>query len=274
MSTHCYIGVEAPNGMVTYSYCHSDGFPRSVGKLLLCMSSEQAARVADFGDMRCVSLVPPYSPKPLAGCADPSVIVDCVQDYEDDIGAGPVDYAYLLTAEGSWMVFSCFGDDSGVWRSLKGVLNQEAQARVQDTSEPGYTGSTGGNHPMKTNEITGYVVINEIGEYFVDTDANGNNFTTSVAPKPVPRGDCFRRLAAFLDSNPDVEHGHFIVDPVYREMTPTESTAHELGGLLDSLCKRHGLDLGMDRAKMDTILAKELEALKDGRIASLLGIGR
>ena len=117
---------------------------------------------------------------------------------------------------------------------------------------------------MRTNEIIGYRVAN-FGGFFVDTTPQGVNFTTDEEPTPIPRGDALRRMAAFLDANPDLDMEDFEVQPVYRETTPIEDTADELGGLFETLCRRHGLDLGLTRDQINAQLVKDLEAVRDGR---------
>lgn len=118
---------------------------------------------------------------------------------------------------------------------------------------------------MRTNDVIGFYVQNHEQGFFVDTDANGSNFTTDEQPRPIPRGDAYRRLAAFLDANPGEDHQDYCVLPAYRETTPIEDAANELGGLFESLCRRHGLDLGLTRDQINAQLVKDLEAVKEGR---------
>lgn len=114
---------------------------------------------------------------------------------------------------------------------------------------------------MKTNEIIGYRVLRPHTEEFVDVNQVGDNFLYASEPMPISRGDAFRRLAGFLDQHPEVDEDEFTVEPVYREYTPMETASQELGSMLESLCKRHGLDLGLSRAQMERQIAKELVEL-------------
>ena len=267
MGTHCYIGVEDEvDGNVTFSYCHYDGYPDGVGKDLVELDRDEAMVHACFGDMRALgeSINNPDT------CHE----VRDVNEYEEEIENGPVEYAYLLGHHGEWQVYIKHGPESGTWLDLREVLHlvPKAQARVQPASEPGYSGSTGGDNNMRTNEVIGFRVVNVEHEFFVDTDANGSNFTTDEEPKPIARGDAFRRLAAFLDANPGESHEDYSVEAVYRETTPIENAANELGGLFEQLCQRHGLDLGLDRSQINALLAKDLEAVKNlGFISGIPG---
>jgi len=118
---------------------------------------------------------------------------------------------------------------------------------------------------MRTSEIIGYRVVNTNAGFYVATNPHGVNFTTDEEPTPIPRGDALRRMAAFLDANPGEDLGDYEVEPVYRETTPIEDAADELGGLFESLCRRHGLDFGLTRDQINQQLVKDLEAVRDGR---------
>jgi hypothetical protein len=124
---------------------------------------------------------------------------------------------------------------------------------------------------MRTNDVIGFRV-RKFDDFFVDTDANGCNFSTDEEPAPVSRGDAYRRLAAWLDQNPQEDDGEYGVEAIFRETTPIEDTADELGGLFEQLCRRHGLDLGLSRAQINAILKKDLEQVKNlGFIAGIPG---
>lgn len=115
---------------------------------------------------------------------------------------------------------------------------------------------------MHSNEIIGYRVLCPVYEQFVDTDvATGHNFVTFNEPTPIPRGDAYRRLAAYLDQHPELDHEDFTVEPVYREFTPIETTSKELSARLKSLCSAHGLRLEMTDEQIEAKIAKELEEL-------------
>ena len=121
----------------------------------------------------------------------------------------------------------------------------------------------------RTNEVIGYRVCNHNVGFYVATMPHGANYTTDVAPAPIPRGDAYRRLAAWLDANPDAQDDDYTVDPVYRETTPIEDASNELGGLLEGLCARHGLQLGLTRQQINAQIALELQALQAGSVPSV-----
>jgi len=123
--------------------------------------------------------------------------------------------------------------------------------------------------PKQTNEVIGYVVVNHRHGFYVAHNPELGNFTSDDQPVPVSRGDAFRRLGAFLDANPGENHNLYEVEPVYREATPVESAADELGGLLEQLCARHGVRIGLSREQINAQLQKELQALEAGDVSFL-----
>jgi|SRR5579863_1959004 len=124
-----------------------------------------------------------------------------------------------------------------------------------------------------TNEVIGYVVQSNETAEFVHRDGEGN-FLSESEPAPIARGDAYRRLAAFLDENPDCDE-NFTVVAIYRQTTPIEDAASELGGLFESLCARHGLDLGLSRAQVNALLVKDLEQVKNlGFVVGIPGVRR
>ena len=112
---------------------------------------------------------------------------------------------------------------------------------------------------MQTNEIIGYRVQLTSNETYVHNDANGMNYISIHRPEPISRPDALRRLAGLLDQYPDMCELDFYFEPVYREYTPLETASKELGGLLQSLCKRHGLELGMTQDQVEAKIAEELK---------------
>lgn len=64
-----------------------------------------------------------------------------------------------------------------------------------------------------TQDILGYRVLYLVGEQFVDF-TDGRNVLTREETTLIRRGDAFRRLAAFLDENPDVNLDDVAVEPV------------------------------------------------------------
>jgi hypothetical protein len=109
-----------------------------------------------------------------------------------------------------------------------------------------------------TDEIIGYQVAYIPTQSFVHVTLEGENYIECAEPLPISRGDAFRRLAGILDQRSDLSHEDFDVVPVFREVTPLESTAKELSGLLLSLTERHGLDLGLTREQIEARIATEI----------------
>lgn len=262
MGTHCYVGVEdQQEGSITYAYVHYDGYPDGVGKTALEMEPEDVINAIEGGEMRSLCCYPDYLSQNSG-----SHEADDLASYEDAIEEGPVEYGYLLNGDGEWQVYFVHGDRAGAWVDLRAELGMAPKAPepVQPASEPGYTGSTGGKDPMQTNEIIGFHIRNnESGECIATDPATGRNFCTFDEVTPIARGDAFRRLAGFLDQNPDADPYDFGIETVYRQTTPIENAASELGGLFEQLCKRHGLDLGLDRTQINALLAKDLEQVKN-----------
>lgn len=142
------------------------------------------------------------------------------------------------------------------------------------TEERGTTDPLEATKTMRTNEIIGFRVMHPSNEMFLAAD-QGGNYLTSNETTPIARGDAFRRLAAHLDDHPEVDACEFSVEPVYRETTPIEEAASELGGLFESLCSRHGLNLGLSRDQINALLVKDLETVKNlGFVTGIPGLRR
>ena len=56
MSTHSYIGVIEEDGTLKYVYCHSDGYPSYIGRMLLTYynTPELATGLVNLGDLSMV----------------------------------------------------------------------------------------------------------------------------------------------------------------------------------------------------------------------------
>ncbi|MGH8338017.1 MAG: hypothetical protein ACRETL_14615 [Gammaproteobacteria bacterium] len=122
---------------------------------------------------------------------------------------------------------------------------------------------------MNTNTIIGYRVQDHNGMF---VEFNGvENVRVYAEPAPISHADAYRRLAAFIESNPQdvAEWGVPRVIPVYYKPTPVECASAELGGLLQNLCARHGLELGLSRDQINAQIAKELQALQAGESPSI-----
>jgi hypothetical protein len=267
MGTRSHIGVENPDGTVTYVYCHYDGYPEGgVGEKLVEMDETKARDVIGQGDMRSIG-------EPFASfgeswqCVRPRKAAS-VGAYQDE--GGNVSYTYLLNASGRWLVQASFGAGAGSLADLRQVLGmpeKSAGAGASSRATVVQSDPLEETIPMRTNEITGFRVIHIPSGRAINHDGNGYHWISnvgSVEPEAVPRGDAFRRLAAYLDTNPNQPIRDFEVKPVYRESTPIEDASSELAGLLEGLCTRHGLNLGLSRKQMEAQIGKELAQLGVG----------
>ena len=123
---------------------------------------------------------------------------------------------------------------------------------------------------MRTNEIIGFRAFHHDSNGYLHHDpTTGQNFLSSSEPAPISRADCHRRIAAYVEQPGHENDDDFSIDPVYRETSPLEDAAAELGGLLVGLCQRHRLDLGLTRDQVNKMIAKELEAIKGGASPTL-----
>ena len=113
------------------------------------------------------------------------------------------------------------------------------------------------NHTIST--VIGHRVTTSSGE-FVYITANGEMVVTPNDPPPCTRPQAYQRIAAFLTEFPNAEVPT-IVDVTTPVVQPLESASDELGGLLEGLLARHGLNLGLSRAQINTQIAKELASL-------------
>lgn len=125
---------------------------------------------------------------------------------------------------------------------------------------------------MSHSKIIGYVVKNNNGEYIHNSkdEDSDHNYAARTKPEPIGKADAYRRLAAYIDENAWVadlapnDANNFYVAPMFYEPTPLDRASEELAGLLQALCNRHGLDLGLTKDQMAKHIAKELDGLKAG----------
>jgi len=111
---------------------------------------------------------------------------------------------------------------------------------------------------MATNKIIGFRAYHHDTDCYLHFDAvTGRNFLAVTKPDPISRPDAHRRIAAWLEQG-DENFDDFSVDPVFHEPTPMEKTTSELTDLLQTLCNRNGLKLGLTREQIEAKLAEEL----------------
>jgi hypothetical protein len=108
---------------------------------------------------------------------------------------------------------------------------------------------------METNQVIGYRV-NDSNNNCIDT--NGCIvYHGDVAPCSI--AEAYKRVGLYLELNP--REAFPAVHTVTRPLSPMEKASKELGGLLTSLCARHGLDLGLSSEQIERQVAKELAEL-------------
>lgn len=116
MSTHSYIGIEQPPGMILYVYCHFDGYPEGVGRDIANMNREQVQALIEKGD--CSTVDEPYTARgenyddvAPGGASD---LTDFVSEVRSNVS-----YGYLMRMDGTWDVI----EKDGVLRKLTDVLS-------------------------------------------------------------------------------------------------------------------------------------------------------
>lgn len=113
---------------------------------------------------------------------------------------------------------------------------------------------------MDTTQIVGYRV--KSGQQFVHS-GSPSTYISYSEPAPTTQAEAYYLLARFISEHPgEVERfGVPSVVPVTRTLTPIETASGELGDLLQNLCRRHGLNLGLSKEQLRTRIAKELAEL-------------
>lgn len=116
------------------------------------------------------------------------------------------------------------------------------------------------NHTISTHQ--GYRVTTSSGAFInAHGMACGPGTTTYEQPSPCTHPEAYRRISEFLTKHPNEAVPAIVEVTSTREATPLESASGELGRLLSSLTARHGLDLGLTQAQIETQIAKELASL-------------
>jgi hypothetical protein len=103
---------------------------------------------------------------------------------------------------------------------------------------------------MDNTQVIGYRVRLPNGT-FVNSDGR-----VSFEQEPCTQAAAYRRVADFLSLNLNASAPEIV--PVTRILTPIETASRELGDQLQSLLRRHGLDLGLSREQIERRIAQEL----------------
>jgi hypothetical protein len=120
---------------------------------------------------------------------------------------------------------------------------------------------------MQDRQIVGYRVIangcyvNEHGERCSEQDGMGN---------PCTHAEAYHRVSLFIGRNPNSAIPSIMPVEEVRELTPVECGARELGSLLQGLCRRNGIDLGLTSAQIERKIAQELVELGASPVVSQL----
>ncbi len=77
---------------------------------------------------------------------------------------------------------------------------------------------------------------------------------------PCTLAEAYSRISAYITENPTFPVPS-IEDVTEPTVSPLQGASQELGGLLEGLLARHGLNLGLSRAQINTQIAKELASL-------------
>jgi hypothetical protein len=118
---------------------------------------------------------------------------------------------------------------------------------------------------METTSVIGYRLRDINTGRFINFDGSGYSWISnfgSADPEPISLSDAYKRIGEFLARNPNSQVPEIV--KVTRPLTPIERASKELGGLLQDLCSRHGLDLGLTKDQVERQIAKELVDLGAG----------
>ncbi len=120
MSTRSRIGIENADGTVSSIYCHSNGYPSGVGKVLSSYYTdrEKVQALIELGDLSILDerLTPtPGTPHSFDGLRESGVVVAYHRDRKEDLRSPRVDegltefkdsdveeYGYVFTLDGEW----------------------------------------------------------------------------------------------------------------------------------------------------------------------------
>ncbi len=122
-------------------------------------------------------------------------------------------------------------------------------------------------------KIIGYRIQNPVEAHFIGQDEDGFFFYTDGTdepPYPVDRSTAYRLAAEYFDSGLAQEgvydDSRIEIVPVFAPVkTPLQNAASELGALLTSLTKRHGVKLDLTPEQIERQIAIELEAFGASR---------
>jgi hypothetical protein len=117
---------------------------------------------------------------------------------------------------------------------------------------------------METRTTLGYRVLTHMGNFCVTRADGAFEYTSTTEPSPIPIDKAYKLVGSYLERHPTFPVPEVIKVEQVRTLTPVETASKELAGLLQSLCNRHGLDLGLTPDAMERQIAKELVDLGAG----------
>ena len=153
MGTHCYIAEEKDNDMYRSIYCHLDGYPEEVGKLLVKYydPTEKLRELLALGDVYCLQkkLNPDPSALHCFGNYQKDVTVAFGRDREEngfeakdrtldemlDSSEDP-EFVYIFTAEQEWEFCHLYDYDVS-FRKVRDVLSKESPGEEDAEPEKG-----------------------------------------------------------------------------------------------------------------------------------------
>ena len=153
MGTHCYIAEEKDNDMYRSIYCHLDGYPEEVGKLLVKYydTTEKLRELLALGDVYCLQkkLNPDPSALHCFGNYQKDVTVAFGRDREEngfeakdrtldemlDSSEDP-EFVYIFTAEQEWEFCHLYDYDVS-FRKVRDVLSKESPGEEDAEPEKG-----------------------------------------------------------------------------------------------------------------------------------------
>lgn len=120
MSTRSYIGKKLEDGRVRCIYCHSDGYPEGVGRILQDhYNLDNIDGLLDLGDMSFIG-EDYYScffygrDRGDKDCE--AQVIDSVKEYFNDSRDLGIEYKYLLDTDGKWY---CMEDNCAPYNTIE-----------------------------------------------------------------------------------------------------------------------------------------------------------
>jgi hypothetical protein len=149
MATRSGIGIERGDGTVVGVYCHWDGYPEGVGRMLE-EHYRDPVKITALVELGSISSLAPeigeqhpfderredwttfYGRDRRETGTEPKTVVDR-ETFRDELRRSGVEFLYVFTAAGDWLVAKPFGR----WRSLPAVLEHGVELLVEPDPDRG-----------------------------------------------------------------------------------------------------------------------------------------